>query len=171
MKLHVMNRKVHYWLTLVVAIPFLLIVITGMMLQWKKQVPWIQPPDQRAAKGAPTLALPAILEICAAVPEAAIKSWDDVDRVDFRPRKNLLKVTARNHWEVQIDAGSGAVLQTAYRRSDWIEQLHDGSFFHDHVKLWVFFPASLAMLILWLTGIWMFVRPFLRLRSKARAGA
>jgi uncharacterized iron-regulated membrane protein len=168
MKLHVMNRKTHYWLTLVVAIPFVVILVTGIMLQWKKDVPWIQPPDRNAAKGDPTLSLPRILEICGRVRQARIKTWDDVARVDFRPKKNLVKVTAKNNWEIQIDAGNGAVLQSAYRRSDLIEQLHDGSFFHDHVKLWVFFPVSLAMLVLWLTGIWLFARPLLRKRSKVR---
>ena len=40
----------------------------------------------------------------------------DIDRLDVRPGKGMLKVRCKNSWEVQIDANSGKVLQVAYRR-------------------------------------------------------
>lgn len=53
------------------------------------------------------------------------------------------------------------MLQTAYRRSDLIESLHDGSFFAgDWTRLGVFLPTGVAMLVLWLTGLWMWWVPF-----------
>jgi hypothetical protein len=71
----------------------------------------------------------------------------------------MLKVTAKNHWEIQIDTQTGAILQTAYRRSDIIESIHDGSFFSEGVKMWIFLPAGIVLLLLWLTGIYLFVLP------------
>jgi uncharacterized iron-regulated membrane protein len=166
MKVYRFNRKAHYWLTPVVAIPFLLIVVTGILLLWKKEVAWIQPPDADAGSTVAALSLPQVLEISRTVPEAEVRSWDDISRVDFRPSRNLIKVSTKNAREIQIDAGTGQVLRTALRRSDVIEQFHDGSFFHDRVKLWLFFPVALGMLVLWGSGVWMFLRPLFRLRAK-----
>lgn len=88
-----------------------------------------------------------------------IKSWKDVDRLDVRPEKGILKVRGINRWEVQIDTHTGKVLQVAYRRSDLIESIHDGTFFHENMKLWIFLPAALTLFIFWLTGIYMFILP------------
>lgn len=43
-----------------------------------------------------------------------------------------------------------------YRRSDLIESIRDGSFFGgDWVKLGLFLPAGLVLLLLWFSGLWM----------------
>ena len=59
------------------------------------------------------------------------------------------------------------MLQTAYRRSDLIESIHDGSFFHDKVKLFVFFPAGVIVLGLWITGIYLWLLPYMARRENA----
>lgn len=77
-----------------------------------------------------------------------------------------------NGWEVQIDLGTGRVLQTAYRRSDLIESIHDGSFFAgDWTKLGVFLPAGIGLLLLWGGGIWMWWVPFSEKRRRASVRA
>lgn len=165
MKLNLLNRKIHYWLSLFVALPLLVIVGTGIMLQWKKNASWIQPTEHAAGPGEPHLSLGRMVEIARTIPEAGIQSWSDIARVDIRPGKNLVKLVSRTRWEIQLDARNGAILQTAYRRSDLIEEIHDGSFFHDRAKLWVFFPAALGLLVLAFTGLWLFLQPYLRRRG------
>ena len=160
MKFNFYNRKVHYWASIIVALPILIVIVSGLLLQTKKYVTWIQPPEQRGAGVNPTISLPQILEICRAVPEAEIKTWDDINRLDVRPSRGMLKVRANNNWEIQIDTETGAILQTAFRRSDIIESIHDGSFFHDAVKTWIFTPSGVVLLLLWLTGIYLFILPF-----------
>ncbi len=71
----------------------------------------------------------------------------------------MLKVQCKNSWEIQLDAQSGQILQVAYRRSDLIESIHDGSWFHSRAKMWLFFPAGVIVLGLWLTGIYLFFLP------------
>lgn len=63
------------------------------------------------------------------------------------------------------------MLQTAYRRSDLIETIHDGSVFAgDWTKLGLFLPAGLTLLLLWLSGMWMVWVQFIgKRRRKARA--
>ena len=162
MKFHLLNRKVHYWASAVVAAPLLVVVGSGLLLQLKKQMPWVQPPELRGTGKEPAVSFPQILEICRGVPEARVKTWADINRLDVRPSRGMLKVWAASNWEIQIDAASGKVLQTAYRRSDLIESIHDGSWFGDRTKYWVFLPSGAILLLLWLTGTYLFALPFLR---------
>lgn len=161
------NRKLHRWGAVAVAIPFLIVIGTGLLLQLKKQIPWVQPPETKGGSGSPALSLPMILEIAATVPHAGISEWDHIDRIDVRPSKGMLKVVGKNRWELQVDVATGAVLQTAYRRSDLIESLHDGSFFHDKVKLFVFLPAAFVVLGLWITGVYLWLLPYMARRENA----
>jgi hypothetical protein len=165
-KFNLLNRKVHYWASFAVAVPILIVIVSGIMLQTKKQFVWIQPVELRGASKTPTISLPEVLEISKTVAEAEIKSWDDINRLDVRPSRGMLKVRANNNWEIQIDTATGAILQTAYRRSDVIEMIHDGSFFHDAVKMWIFLPAGIILLLLWLTGIYLFALPYLVKRRR-----
>lgn len=160
--LPIWSRRLHRWGTAIVALPFLIILITGLLLLWKKDVAWIQPPSQQGIGTAPTLTFDEILAAARTVSEAEIQAWTDVDRLDVRPDKGIVKIRSTNRWEIQVDLQTGDVLQTAYRRSDLIEALHDGSWFHDHVKLWVFFPVALIVLGLYLTGLYLFYLPYRR---------
>jgi prepilin-type N-terminal cleavage/methylation domain-containing protein len=171
MKFNALNRKVHYWGSLLVALPLGVVIITGLLLQFKKQLTWVQPKEHRGAGKEPTLALTRVIEICRAVQEAKVRGWEDIDRIDIRPSKGILKVTTKQRWEIQIESQTGAVLHTAFRRSDLIESLHDGSWFHDRVKYWVFAPAAMILLLLWLTGIYLFIKPFLARRKRQPAPA
>lgn len=168
MKFQALNRKVHYWLAIIVALPVLIIITTGLLLQIKKQSAWIQPPEKRGIGNEPTIVLSCLIDICRAAPEAGVQTWADINRVDIRPSKGVLKVSTRNNWEIQIDAQTGQVLQTAYRRSDIIEAIHDGSWFHPWAKLGVFLPSGLVLLLLWVTGIYLFFLPILARRRRTR---
>lgn len=167
MKLQILNRKLHYWASIIIALPVLLVLCTGLLLQLKKQIPWVQPVEQKGGSKALELSFPHILQICQTIPQAGIQGWDDINRIDVRPARGMLKVWAKNHWEIQIDAKTGEVLQAAYRRSDLIESFHDGSWFGDGVKLGIFLPAGITLLGLWLTGMYLFFLPiYVRQRRK-----
>ena len=56
----------------------------------------------------------------------------------------------------------------AYRRSDFIESIHDGTYFHDMAKLGVFLPSAIILLVLWITGMYLF---FTTLLAKQRVKA
>jgi hypothetical protein len=169
------TRKSHRWGAIAIAVPFLVVIGTGILLQLKKDWSWVQPPAARGTGKAPQVSFDVILEAARSVPEAGINSWDDVDRLDVRPDRGLVKVQAKNGWEVQVDSGTGKVLQTEYRRSDTIEAIHDGSWFHDRVKLWIFLPMAFIVLGLWVTGMYLFFLPLVvkwsRRRQRARRPA
>lgn len=153
------NRQLHRRGALLVALPFLVVILTGILLQAKKQVAWVQPPEQRTANRVPGIPFEAILAAAAKHPHVGITSWSDIDRLDVRPAKGIVKVIGTNRWELQLDLATAEVLQVAYRRSDLIESLHDGSWFHPDAKLFVFLPSGLVVLALWVTGIYLWWLP------------
>ena len=74
-------------------------------------------------------------------------------RIDVRPDRGVVKAWLQTDYEAQIDLGTAEILQIAYRRSDWIESIHDGSIFGDAVKLGLFFPAAVGLVLLWFGGV------------------
>ena len=163
-----LNRKTHYWGSFICALPILVVCVSGILLLLKKDVQWIQPPSARGEAKIPTISFDEILDIAQKSPEAEIKSWEDISRLDVRPSKGIIKIRSKNSWELQIDHQSGKVLKLAYRRSDLIESLHDGTFFHDKAKLWIFLPAGAILLFLWFTGMYLFLTPFLAKRKSKK---
>lgn len=166
------TRRLHRIGAIVSLLPAFVIIASGIVLQLKKEVAWIQPPTERGSTQELQISFDRVLEVARGVPEAEIESWADVDRLDVRPGKGMLKVRAKNHWEVQVDATTGDVLQVAYRRSDLIESIHDGSFFHGAAKLWVWLPTGILLFVLWLSGLYLWLLPHrVRRRRKFKRGA
>ena len=161
MKFNVLNRDVHYWASAVIALPLLVIACTGTLLQLKKHWGWVQPPEQRGSTKHPTVELSGILHALKQHEGLGVEDWSHVKRIDVRPDKGVAKAWLHNDYEAQVDLGSAKILQVAYRRSDWIESIHDGSIFGDNVKLGLYFPTAIGLVLLWLGGIWMFVYPFI----------
>ena len=62
MKFNVLNRKVHYWASAVIALPLFVIACTGTVLQLKKHSSWVQPPEKRGSTKHPAIELSHILE-------------------------------------------------------------------------------------------------------------
>jgi hypothetical protein len=168
MKLSKLSRTFHRWGSILSLLPLMIIIVSGIILQLKKEVPLIQPPTQAGTGSQPSISFDRILEVAKTVRLAEIASWDDIDRLDVRPDKGMVKVRGKNHWEIQIDAQTGEVLQVAVRRSDLIESIHDGTYFHESFKLWVFLPAGLILAVLTITGLHLFLLPHLARRRQRR---
>jgi hypothetical protein len=170
MSFNVLNRKVHYWASAIAAIPLLVMICSGLLLQAKKHSAWVQPTEWRGTGKTPEISIEDVLARVKQVPGMHVTSWDDVNRMDVRPARGVVKVWLNNGYEVQVDLGTGQVLQVAYRRSDLIESIHDGSFFAgDWTKLGLFLPAGLTLLLLWFGGLWMFWVTFWGKRKRAIA--
>jgi len=87
MKTSVFNRKVHRWVAVVTALPVLVVILSGIILQVKKELDWVQPSTMKGEGSEPALCFDRILNIATTVPEAEIKGWSDIDRLDVRPGK------------------------------------------------------------------------------------
>ena len=169
MKPRIVLRKIHHWSAPLILLPLGLVIGSGLLLMVKKDFGWIQPPTQRGAQAeaVPTQSLDALFNKARAVPELELKHWSELTRVDVKPDKGVVKFVAQNRWEAQLDASTGDVLQVAYRRSDLIESLHDGSFFSAWTKRYIFLTSGLILLVLWGTGIYLFFATRAARRRKA----
>ena len=171
MRLPALSRKLHRWGAIVAFAPIAVIVVTGFLLLLKKEVSWIQPPTMRGSGGAPTVQFERILEAARAAPGAGIEGWKDVDRLDVRPEDGLVKVGGKNGMEVQIDSITGEVLHVGRRRSDLIESIHDGSWFWEGARLWVFLPCTIVLFGLWCSGVYLWLLPhWVRRKRQAKNG-
>ncbi|HHS12482.1 MAG TPA: PepSY domain-containing protein, partial [bacterium] len=146
------------------ALPLFIVLISGLLLQVRKEIEWIQPNERQGTGRVPSLTFEQILE-AARRADAGIDTWEDIDRVDVRPEKGILKIRGRNLREIQVDSETGEILHAAVRRSDIISQIHEGSWFHPRVRMIVFLPSAVITLILWFTGLILY---FQRYRNKAK---
>jgi uncharacterized iron-regulated membrane protein len=163
------NRRTHAWISICFAVPLVVVILSGILLQLKKQLPFVQPVERAGVTHEPVATPAQYLEAINRGKVDGKVTWKDVQRVDIRPSKGIAKVILKSDVEYQVDLGTGHILQRELRMSDFIESLHDGSFFAGDIsKLGVFLPAAIGLLILWLSGIYMFWLPLITKWKKKR---
>ena len=91
------NRKLHRLGSLIAAAPLLVVIVTGILLQLKKDWTWIQPPTLRGSSSELVIDWDQVLSAASSATETGIASWDDIDRLDVRPSKGMLKVLSLIH--------------------------------------------------------------------------
>ncbi len=160
------NRKIHKWGSIIIALPLLVVCVTGILLLVKKQFSFIQPPTIKGTSATPTLHFEQVLTAAKSVESAEITSWKDIDRLDVRPNKGLIKIRSNNDVEIQIDSGTAEVLHVAVRRSDFIESIHDGTFFEKNANLWLMLPVGIISVILLITGVILFFQPYFKKKKR-----
>lgn len=159
MKTHKVMRDIHYWGAIIAALPLVVMIGAGILLMLKKEVAWIQPASMRSEQaGVPLTSIRTLFDAAAGDERFHVTSWQDLDRIDIKPEKGIVKFIAKSGLEAQVDLYSADVLQVAERRSDLIEAIHDGSYFADWIKLYVFLPVGIFLLGLWITGLYLFIR-------------
>ena len=154
-------RTVHFWTSLAVLLTGGLVAGSGILLLLKKDAQWLQPAVVAASQtGASDVRVDALFDAASAAAARPLR-WDEIDRIDVRPADGIAKV-------VTDDALEYHVLSTGHRGADIVEQIHDGSFFASWVKYVVMIPSGAALLILWLTGMYLFFMTLLKKNSKKR---
>jgi len=164
-------RSIHKTIGLVACIFLLVLSITGFLLAIKAQVSWVRPESQ---KGGEVASLDEIISM-QRVADAAfgagyeeLKSFDDVDRLEFHADKRIFKVISKkNYREVQVDGKTGEVLSKGQRNDQLLEDLHDLSFFADNLHAWGLPAVAVCLFVLSTSGIIMYFVPVFR-RAKFR---
>lgn len=165
------TRKIHRWLGATLFISFLIVSVSGIVLGWKKDSNgYILP---KTLKGtsidvAKWLSLDSLQSIAQSTLSDSINSSLSIkmSRIDARPEKGILKFVFEDHyWSIQLDGATGEVLNIGKRRSDWIENIHDGSIVDDFLgtngvfKLFYTSVIGLALLGFTVTGFWLWYGP------------
>lgn len=174
-------RKIHRTMGAFLFIFFFIVAITGLMLGWKKNSNgWILP---ATAKGISTnLDTWKTTKVLLHISDSVLLSQVDkslstnLDRIDIRKDKGIVKfIYTDNYWEIQLDGQSGAVLQISQRRSDFFEDIHDGSFLDNYFKIngeWIKLAYTsimgIALFLFTATGFWLWIGPK-QIRNKKRS--
>lgn len=162
------NRSTHKWASIVIAIPFLVILVTGILLLVKKEFNYLQPPSEKGLAKVPSVSFDLILKQAKTVEEAKVESWESIERLDVRPSKGIIKIRTQSQWEIQLDAKTAEVLRVAYRRSDTIEQIHDGTYWQKNANLWLSLPVAVCLLLISITGLILFFYPYFKSFGRRR---
>lgn len=169
MKFTKLNRTVHNWISIFIALPLLLVIVSGLFLMFKKDVEWIQPPSVRGESSMiPIISHQELLKSATSVEQTKGLNWSDFDRIDYKTDRGMVKFMTVEGWEVQVDTTTGSVLSVKERRSDFFEKLHDGTYFGDWVKYYVLIPSAICLFTLWITGLYMFIYPYFKKASNRR---
>jgi hypothetical protein len=161
-------RKSHRYISLVIALPILITVSTGVVLMMRGQFSYIQPTNLKGSQPliAPRVSIETVLQVLQRTPQSEVTSWNDVDSLIFSPAKGTYQARLANDYLVQIDAQTGDTLDVSYRRTNLLIALHQGSFFHKKVMLWIFFPSGLGLLFLWISGMYLSIYPQVKRKKK-----
>lgn len=163
-------RKIHRYTGLVLLLFFIIMGVTGLLLGWKKQVPLL-PPTGKGASAEAALWLPvdSLTKKAHAYLQQSVKEnlSLELDRIDIRPDKGIAKyVYADHYWEVQVDCSTAGLISIGKRHSDFLEHLHDFSFFDreiktgsDIFKLIYTTIMGLSVIVFSVTGFWLWYGP------------
>lgn len=165
-------RKVHRTTGAMLFVFFFLLACTGLLLGWKKHSGGVILP--KSYEGISTnkedwlpiheLHKKAIQVMTEHAPPGISH---ELDRIDIRPDKGMVKfVFVEGYWGVQLDCTTGQLLHLERRRSDFIENVHDGSYFdyllgtnYGQIKLVYTSIMGTALLIFTITGFWLWYGP------------
>lgn len=173
-------RAIHRTLGASLFLLFVVVSITGLLLGWKKHsAGWILPETQRGTTSDfdNWLSLDSLHKNACRI---LMDSVDErlslrMDRVDVRMEKGVAKfIFIDGHWEVQLDGATGKLAQIGKRRSDFIENVHDGSILDNwlgtrngELKLVYTSIIGIALFGFTVTGFWLWYGPK-RMRKQAQ---
>ena len=163
-------RWLHRKLAIFLFVFFLVMSVTGLLLGIKKQTKLLAPTEKGGSRNLSdwlsfdSLAKNAIAYLRDSVDPALSP---EIDRMDVRPGNGIVKFRFRNHYHgLQLDGATGKVLSTEIRRSDFIEQIHDGSILdslfglkQDQVKVSYTVIMGLSLFMLVVSGFWLWYGP------------
>lgn len=173
-------RKIHRTTGAFLFAVFFVVAITGLLLGWKKHSGGLILPKSYSGSSTDMrdwLSIDSLhSRACQYLHDSVSQDLAlDLERIDVRPDKGMVKfVFVDQYWGLQLDCTTGDLLHIERRRSDFIENIHDGSildyFFgtsKEQIKLVYTSVTGLALLTFTITGFWLWYGPK-RMRRKSR---
>lgn len=165
-------RKVHRTTGAFLFVFFFFISLSGLLLGWKKHSGGIILP--KSYQGTSTelkdwLPLDSLHRKAIKILHDSVSAGLslELERIDVRKNKGMVKFVFTDHYYgIQLDGATGKLLQIERRRSDIIENIHDGSILDyyfgtskEQIKLVYTTIMGLALLVFTITGFWLWYGP------------
>ena len=165
-------RKVHRTTGALLFVFFFVLACTGLLLGWKKHSGGVILPKSYEGTSTKKEDWLPIHELHKKAIQVMTEHGPpglslELDRIDIRPDKGMVMfVFLEGYWGVQLDCTTGQLLHLERRRSDFIENVHDGSYFdyllgtnYGQIKLVYTSIMGSALLIFTITGFWLWYGP------------
>ncbi len=142
-------RTWHGYLGLVAFLPLFVTAFTGVLLQLRSKVEWIQPSPAKIIleEGRPFLRME---EVIAKFPKG------EIEAIAFRPGKGGYQLRMKNGNEIQLHPQTGVIEKDSPRRSTLLIKIHEGSWMGVFGTLGVHFTAGVILVFLALSGLFIF---------------
>ncbi|HEX7844158.1 MAG TPA: PepSY-associated TM helix domain-containing protein [Chitinophagaceae bacterium] len=170
-------RWLHRKIAIALFVFFLLISVTGILLGLKKNVGLLAPTQKGISADLSTwLPVDSLQKIAVQLLRDSVSAdlSTELDRIDIRPDKGIVKFVFKDHYNgLQLDGTTGKLLLIEKRKSDFIEDLHDGSVLDnlfgtndEQVKVGYTLIMGISLFMLVLSGLWLWFGPKLLRRSR-----
>lgn len=167
------NRWLHLFGGLGVAVLVLLLSVTGVLLNHKRELGFMEEPF-RSVDYEPQRREPMGLRRIAALGiegagEPQIDAMKDIRFIDFRPSMGYAKVRFKNEnsTEVIVNAYEGDVIQLSDRRDFFLERLHGGDKLGGLWGRRLIDASGVVLILLTLNGLHLWIWPVWSGRSRA----
>lgn len=146
-----MLRKYHRLISLIIALPLLVVILTGLALQLRQQFEVLQPKAVKMEKiiDKALLSTEEIIKYSGVAPE-------NIDQIIFRPTKFHLALRLKNGREIQMHPQTGEILKSAPRYTNILIELHQGSFLGPWGQYGVILPTGIGLFFLLISGLMIF---------------
>ncbi|MBL0328085.1 MAG: PepSY domain-containing protein [Bacteroidetes bacterium] len=172
-------RKIHRTTGALLFVFFFFVSVTGLLLGWKKNSGGMILP--KSYQGTSTdlkdwLPIDSLHKnACRILNDSVSPDLSlELERIDIRKDKGMVKFVFVDHFMgIQLDGANGKLLHIEKRRSDFIENIHDGSILDyyfktskEQIKLVYTSIMGLALLTFTITGFWLWYGPIRMRKSK-----
>lgn len=167
-----MFRKIHRLTGAFLFVFFFIVSITGLLLGWKKNSNGIILSESFKGKSTNPKDWKSLDELQQSAEKIAKEKIasdfsSEIDRIDVRPDKGMVKfIFVEDYWGLQLDLTTGELLHLEKRRSDFIENIHDGSILDyifgidgGYLKLAYTSIMGFSLLTFTITGFWLWFGP------------
>lgn len=172
-------RKIHRTMGIFLFAVFLFVSVSGLLLGWKKNSGGLILPKSFEGTSedlADWISVDSLHKNACRILLDSISPdlSTELERIDIRPDKGMVKfVFVDNYIGIQLDGATGNLLHIETRRSDFIENIHDGSILdylfktkNEQMKLVYTSITGLALFSFTVTGFWLWYGPK-RMRRKS----
>ena len=171
------SRLLHRKIASVLFIFFFFIAITGVMLGWKflftetifenKQIK--AETSMNKWMSLDSLESHAIVTLN----EKINKKFEHAKNIQIRPLKGYINFSFKGNYDIQIDGATGKTIRIEHKNGEFIQDIHDGSIIEELLKSKLGLSKKiyttimgLALLLLTVSGFWMWFKPKQMKQSK-----
>lgn len=155
-------RVFHRWIAGFILLPMMVTAVTGGLLILRHQLEWVQPASLKQSPPDRWASIETVYAKLLADPKTQVEEWQDIASIIVKPSKGIFHVRTAGGLQVQMAGTDAEILSILPRRTGLLITLHEGSFWGDDVRYYLFFPAVIGLLLLLISGAVLFYRYYQR---------